>query len=270
MVKGRFMMSKSINILIVEDEEQLCVGLRELLQGRGYQVEVAEDILQAQEKRKWAQERREPFHLYLLDVMLGRDSGFELCEEIRREEDVPVIFLTAMDDEDSVIRGLEIGADDYVTKPFRSRELLSRIEANVRRYRSGLNQNFPEQEVKAAVESEPAKGKQCFQSGEIVFVPGEERVYLKGKELKLRRTEIILLKYFMQNHGILLRREQILESLWDSAGDFVEDNTLSVQISRLRGQIGRYGDEGREYIETVRGIGYRWCPPVRCEVFHNA
>lgn len=249
-----------MRILIVEDEKQLRIGLHELLQSRGYQVEAAEDIFQAREKRKWAQESKNPFHLYLLDVMLGQDSGFDLCKEIRREEDAPVIFLTAMDDEESVIRGLEIGADDYVAKPFRSRELLSRIEANVRRYQSGFSQIVPGQEPTA--EPGQADGRICLKSGDLLFVPGEERVYLKGKELKLRKIEITLLKYFMQNHGLLLRREQILESLWDSAGDFVEDNTLSVQISRLRQQLGRYGKAGRDYIETVRGLGYRWCVPV--------
>lgn len=247
-----------MKILIVEDEKQLCIGLKELLQGKGYQAESAENVQQAQRKRLEAKEEKEPFGLYLLDVMLQEDSGFALCQKIREEEDTPVIFLTAVDEEDSVIHGLEIGGDDYVTKPFRSRELLSRIEANIRRYRIGICQDFSEQKADIRVDSE--KEKICFQSGELLFVPEEERVYLKGKEIKLRRTELILLKYFMQNHGILLRREQILERLWDSAGEFVEDNTLSVQISRLRQQIGHFGTE--DYIETIRGLGYRWCQPV--------
>jgi len=247
-----------MKILIVEDEEQLLTGLKELLQGKGYQTELAENLLQAQEKRLQAKEEKAPFDLYLLDVMLEEGSGFELCRKIREEEDVPVIFLTAMDDEDSVIYGLEIGGDDYVTKPFRSRELLSRIEANIRRYCSGIFPDFSEQSSNLAAVFE--KGRVCFQSGNLLFVPKEERVYLNGEELKLRKTEITLLKYFMQNYGILLRREQILERLWDSVGEFVEDNTLSVQISRLRRQIGRFGTEN--YIETVRGLGYRWCQLV--------
>lgn len=247
-----------MKILIVEDEKQLRIGLGELLQGKGYQAESAENVQQAQKKRLQAKEEKEPFGLYLLDVMLQGDSGFALCQKIREEEDTPVIFLTAMDEEDSVIHGLGIGGDDYVTKPFRSRELLSRIEANIRRYRTGICQDFSGQEAGSSAVSE--KKKICYQSGELLFVPEEERVYLKGREIKLRRTELILLKYFMQNHGILLRRELILGRLWDSAGEFVENNTLSVQISRLRQQIGRFGTE--DYIETIRGLGYRWCQPV--------
>lgn len=254
-----------MRILIVEDEKQLRIGLRELLQSRGYEIEMAEDVQQAQVKIKEAQKKQKPFHLYLLDVMLQKDSGFELCQNIRKSKDAtPVIFLTAMDDEDSIVQGLEIGGDDYVTKPFRSRELLSRLEANLRRYQTGLPQDSfevtPGKEVVLEGDFRTAAGKKCFQSGNLIFVSEEERVFKKGEELKLRRAELELLKYFMQNHGILLRREQILEKLWDSVEDYVEDNTLSVQISRLRQQIGKY--ETSDYIETVRGMGYRWCQPV--------
>lgn len=254
-----------MRILIVEDEKQLRLGLGELLQGRGYEIEMAEDMQQAQAKIKEARQKREPFHLYLLDVMLHNDSGFVLCQIIRNSKDAtPVIFLTAMDDEDSIVRGLEIGGDDYMTKPFRSRELLSRLEANLRRYQTGFSQDSFEVALGGRVvlggDFRPATGKKCFQSGNLIFVSAEERVFKEGEELKLRRAELELLKYFMQNHGILLRREQILEKLWDSVDDYVEDNTLSVQISRLRQQIGKY--EAGDYIETVRGMGYRWCQPV--------
>ena len=262
----------SMRILIVEDEEQLRLGLFELLSGKGYQIETAGSLEEAVEKRQCAKEENTPFALYLLDVMLQEKSGFTLCEEIRKTENTPVIFLTGVDDEDSVIKGLEIGGDDYITKPFRSRELLSRIQANLRRYTEmTVSKNLEGQKnfrsstsvegfEEAAFSSKDMKTRICLKSGDIVFVEKEERVYLAEEELKLRKVELELLKYFMQNDGLLLRRERILERMWDSVGEFVEDNTLSVQISRLRQKIGKYGKE--DYIETVRGMGYRWCQPV--------
>lgn len=268
-----------MRILIVEDEEQLRLGLSELLSGKGYQIETAGSLEEAEEKRDLAKTENTPFQLYLLDVMLQEKSGFSLCEEIRKTENTPVIFLTGVDDEDSVIRGLEIGGDDYITKPFRSRELLSRIQANLRRYTAELmvsGSTDRKEDVnsgmavgdsgEAAFAKKDKRPKTCLKSGDIVFVEEEERVYLANEELKLRKVELELLKYFMQNDGLLLRRERILERMWDSVGEFVEDNTLSVQISRLRQRIGKYGKE--DYIETVRGMGYRWCQPV--EKMHNA
>lgn len=245
-----------MRILVVEDEEQLCIGLCELLRGKGYQVETAKNIQEAEEKRRKAKKENVPFQLYLLDVMLERESGFTLCQLIRKNENTPIIFLTAMDDEESVVHGLELGGDDYVTKPFRSRELLSRIQANLRRYR--VEPHKEHENLENAFDCD--RKKLYYRSGEIVFAVGEERVYLQEKELSLRKMELELLKYFMQNNGILLRRERILEKMWDSVGDFVEDNTLSVQISRLRQRIGKYN--GENYIETIRGMGYRWCQPV--------
>lgn len=247
----------NMRILVVEDDEQLRVGLAELLTNHDYQVEVAGDFSGACETCRRALREGRPFHLFLLDVMLQEESGFSLCEEIRTLTDAPVIFLTAKDDEESIARGLDIGGDDYIAKPFHTKELLARISANLRRYcQKSVSVNPADSPV---VESGEAGN--CLKCGGLIFVCGEERVYAGGQELKLRRMELILLKYFMENHGILLRREQILGRLWDDVGEFVEDNTLSVNISRLRRRLGKW--EGADYIETVRGLGYRWTYPVR-------
>lgn len=248
-----------MRILIVEDDEQLRVGLAELLTNHDYQVEVAGDFSGARKAYRRALREERPFHLFLLDVMLQEESGFSLCEEIRTLTDAPVIFLTAKDDEESITRGLDIGGDDYIAKPFHTRELLSRISANLRRYCQKAGSINPVDSQ--VVESGEREAGRCLKCGDLIFVCGEERVYIGGQELKLRRMELILLKYFMENHGILLRREQILGRLWDDAGEFVEDNTLSVNISRLRRRLGKW--EGADYIETVRGLGYRWTYPVR-------
>lgn len=153
------------------------------------------------------------------------------------KKNTPIIFLSALDDEEHVIEGLNLGADDYIAKPFRKRELLARVSANIRR-------KLREQD------------KKIIKSGELSFVTAEERLFSGGREIELRKTELELFKYMIQSNGRLIRREQLLEYLWDSAGVDVEDNTLSVHMSRLRKKIGKTA-EG-EYIETVRGIGYRW------------
>lgn len=229
-------------ILVVEDDLQLRQGIEELLQDAGYEVTVAGDILSAGKLRSTVQKADEGFDLYLLDIMLGRGSGFRLCREIREKEDTPIIFLSALDDEEHVIEGLNLGADDYIAKPFRRRELLARVSAHLRR--TGRKDE-----------------KSLMESGDITYVLGEERVFISGEEITLRKVELALLKYFLESNGRLLQREQILEYIWENDSLFVEDNTLSVQISRLRKQIGRF--ENQEYIETLRGIGYRWCQPVR-------
>lgn len=229
-----------MKILVVEDDPQLQLGLGELLSDREYEVEIAEDSRSAKRTRKNCLESGERFDLYLLDIMLGDCSGFELCRAIREEEETPVIFLTALADEEYVIKGLDIGGDDYITKPFRGGELLARIAAHLRRH----------------VREKGKDEEQFLVSGDLLYQMEEERVYLKGQEIVLRKVEQELLKLFLESDGRLLRREQILEYIWDQKGEFVEDNTLSVQISRLRKHLGKY--EQQDYIVTLRGIGYRW------------
>lgn len=252
------------NILIVEDDAVLRSGIRELLQESGYRVSAAENCQDAQKIRMAAKSSGEIFDLYILDIMLENGSGFSLCEEIRQEEETPVIFLSALDDEDHIIRGLNLGADDYISKPFHRRELLARVAAHIRRgNQQSVRNNAGQQQMYSAehgsdhtMNVSDGGAFPVIRSGDIVFRMGEERIYIQGKEVLLRRLEAALLIYFMQSNGRLLRREQILEYIWDKDGLFVEDNTLSVHISRLRKRIGKY--QGEEYIETIRGIGYRW------------
>ena len=175
--------------------------------------------------------------LYLLDVMLPDGSGFDLCTYIREElrSEAPIIFLTALDDEDSVVKGLSLGGNDYIGKPFRVRELMARVGAHLNRCR------------KCGV---------VYKVGDLTYDRETGHVFKAGKELELRRNELKLLGCFMENPGILIPREGLLELMWDIDGDFVDDNTLSVAVSRLRKKLGKWN--GRDYIDTVRGIGYRW------------
>ena len=160
--------------------------------------------------------------LILLDVMLPGESGFALFRALREHTDAPVIFLTSCTEEEDAVRGLDAGADDYIAKPFRLRELISRIRANLRRHGTA-------QETVSALPSAP--------------------------ELALTATEQRLLEYFLQNRGIYVTREQILAALWDAKGSFVSDNTLSVHICRLRDKLKA---AGCGQIRTKRGIGYCW------------
>lgn len=244
-----------LNILIVEDDTALRNGIQELLQESAYSVWTAENYQNAQKIRSTMESSGKSFDLYILDVMLENGSGYTLCQEIRQTEDTPVIFLSALDDQDHIIQGLNLGADDYISKPFHRRELLARVAAYIRRGNQQFRREKPGQQTD--------QKELVFRSGDIVFKILEERIYIREKEILLRKLEIELLKYFLESNGRLLRREQILEYIWDKDGLFVEDNTLSVHISRLRKRIGNY--QGEEYIETIRGIGYRWKQPIHRE-----
>lgn len=224
-------MSKG-KILVVEDERDIREGLCELLTRDGYTVAACGSSQEAEKSIACG-----GVDLYLLDVMLPDGSGFGLCEYIRGElgSDAPVIFLTALDDEDSVVKGLEMGGNDYLGKPFRKRELMARVGAHLNRYH---------------------KSSDVYRAGDLSYDKPAGRVYKRGEKLELRKNELKLLGFFMENPGILIPRERLLELMWDIDGEFVDDNTLSVEISRLRKKLGRWND--REYIDTVRGIGYRW------------
>ncbi len=222
-----------MRLFIAEDDEVLREGLAELFSSAGYETVCASSLRKARE----AAAEEKDISLYVVDLMLGDGSGLSLVREIRSASDTPIIILTALDGEDTVIEGLSCGADDYVTKPFRAGELLARIEANLRR-------SF----LKGAVVS-----------GHIEYSFTEGRLLVSGEEKQLRRGEIKLLELFLKSGGRLLRREYIFETLWSGDADSVDENTLSVLVSRLRKELGRF--EGREVIETVRGVGYRWTLP---------
>ena len=213
-------------ILLVEDNEMIRKGLTYTLKQEHFEAVVCKNRTEAE-----AVIDHELFDLVILDVMLPDGSGYEICREIKEyAPDTPVIFLTAKDEENDVVLGFDLGADDYVIKPFRSRELVSRIHNVLRRY------NKHEQEIRVGDVRVDLLANRVFQ--------GEEEVTLSPLEYRI----LILL---LQNRGRTVSREQILNKIWDYAGNVVEDNTLTVYIRRIRSKLGE------ELIETVKGIGYR-------------
>lgn len=220
-------------ILIIEDEVFLRKNIKELLQKHGYNVMDAASKAEAMQYIL----HKQSVDLYLVDVWLPDGDGFEICEQIRLNGTAPVLFLTACDDEDSIVKGLQIGGDDYISKPFRSAELLSRIEANLRRVTMERQQ------------------RQIIRCGEIVLDVTQERAFKNGEDLGLGLIEYQLLEVLMRHEGRIVKRELLLGQIWDSSGKFVQDNTLSVSVRRLRNKVGQ------EYIETVHGYGYRFVKP---------
>ena len=222
-----------MKVLFVEDDHSISMGLEYSLLQEGYEVRtchLAAEAVKALEE--------ESFDLCLLDVTLPDGNGYEICRRAKRREETAVIFLTACDDEGNVVMGLDMGADDYITKPFRIRELLSRMKSVLRRY----------QKTDGA--------SQCFRFGDISIHPLQAKVYKKNEEISLTAMEYRLLLALAMAEGKVLSRNQLLESLWDIGGDYVNDNTLTVYIKRLREKLGGDGGE-TELIKTVRGLGYR-------------
>ena len=217
-------------IVLVEDDEILRRDMVEILTRRDYQVKAVKSYKEAEKAFMEGIEA----DLYLIDVMLPDKSGFVLCQRIRTFCDTPIIFLTACSDEASVVKGLDMGGDDYVTKPFRVAELLSRISDNLRR--------VGRKEEEGILLSGDLK--LCRESHKLFRRQGE-----KWGEVKLSKTEWMLLEYMMLHQGRVLKREQILAHIWDEQGNFVEDNTLSVTLSRLRKKVGDY--ENQPYWDVV-------------------
>lgn len=219
-------------ILMVEDDFALAMGTEYALQSEGYEVVRAINIETAGKLYDGS------IDLILLDVMLPDGTGFSFCEEIRaRGEHVPIIFLTAVSEEANIVQGLELGADDYITKPYRVKELLSRIAANIRR--STYNAEVP---------------ANVYSFGCHQFYMDKFALFREGKEVECTTSELKLLRILLINQGNVLERRTLLEKLYDIDGEFIDDNTLSVYMKRLR---DRLGDDGN-YIETVRGVGYRF------------
>ena len=231
-------MEGCMNILIVEDDGVIAEGLSYALTDSGYGAHRCATYTAAIQEVAAA-----PYDLYLLDLSLPDGSGYDLCRLIKQNHHAPVLFLTAVSDEGNVVRGLDMGADDYITKPFRIRELISRIHTAMRHY-----QNTP-----GALAS-PAPGP--LQTGGISVYSERAKVYKNGAEITLTALEYRLLLTFIEGRGRVFTRAQILESLWDVAGNFVNDNTLSVYIKRLRDKL-EDDPQNPALIETVRGLGYR-------------
>lgn len=226
-------MDMSRRILLVEDDMTIALGLEYALQEENYELTVCHDAASA--KLNIA---GKDYDLALLDVSLPDGNGFDLCRQLKAKKDVPVIFLTARDDEGSIVMGLDIGADDYITKPFRLRELQSRIRSVLRR---------------AGKKSEE---EQIYHYGNVEVNITRGKVKKNGEELFLTALEYRLLLTLINNEGHILTRNQLLENIWDVSGEFVNDNTLTVYIKRLREKIG---DEPQNpaIIVTERGLGYR-------------
>ena len=219
-------------VLLVDVDTSIVSSLRTFLNQEGFQVTSANNHKETIDLLDSGQYH---FDLALLDVSLPDGSGFSLCSAIKANSDIPVIFLTASDDEYSVVAGLDLGADDYISKPFRPRELISRMNSVLRRYHRG-SQPLEYHELKA----DTVRGL----------------VYKNNVELTLSALEYRLLLLFLSNQGIVLTRSRLLDELWDMAGEFVNDNTLTVYIKRLREKI-EADPAHPEYIKTIRGLGYK-------------
>ena len=221
-------------ILYVEDDPGLIDGLQYTLESSGYAVDNARTVREA---LSLFQNGR--YDLLLLDVTLPDGTGFDVCRKVRSSSTVPIIFLTASDQEISIVKGLDMGGDDYITKPFRLNELLSRMKALLRR-----SLQF-------------SRAETILEANGIRIDTAERLVWKNGRLVDLPLAEYRLLCLFMQNPNHLLSRELILDRMWDGNGNFVDDNTLSVYIRRLRNKIEDTPNAPR-YLLTERGIGYKW------------
>ena len=221
-------------VLVVEDDAMIVEGLKLSLTQEGYQVRTAATKAEALAVLNGPE--RNQIQICLLDVMLPDGNGYEICSEIRRNSNMPILFLTACDDEVHTVLALEQGADDYITKPFHIRELMARMKAVLRR-----TQGMPVESV-------------LHQVGANQINLQTAKVYRDGQEVRLTAMEYKLLLVLLRHRGQLLSRQQLLGILWDDAGDYVNDNTLTVYMKRLRNKLD---DREGAYIETVRGMGYR-------------
>lgn len=219
-------------ILIVEDDKSIVTNLTEFLQKEGFSITSVDGQAKA---LALLEESAADFDLLLLDVSLADGNGFAICSAVKSTTSLPVIFLTASGDEYSVVTGLDLGADDYIAKPFRPRELVSRIHNILRRY---------------------GKSNTVLEYKNLTVDVNRGAVSKDGQELLLSALEYRLLLYFMNNKEIVLSRSRLLDALWDMAGEFVNDNTLTVYIKRLREKIEE-DPQNPALIKTIRGMGYK-------------
>lgn len=222
------------HLLLLEDDMSLIDGLSYSLKKQGYEVDIVRTVNEA--GNVWSDGK---YDLLILDVSLPDGSGFDVCRKVRQVSKVPIIFLTASDEEVSMIMGLDIGGDDYITKPFKLGVLVSRINALLRRTR-----DFSTEDT------------EIISNGITIFLL-QGRVYKENIALDLTTAEYKLLCLFMKNPGIILTKERILDKLWDNNGNYVDDNTLAVYIRRLRIKI-EANPGNPQMLVTVRGMGYKW------------
>lgn len=219
-----------MNIFLLEDDEAIGIGLKYSLENEGYTVTIATSVKSAFEIIN-----KEKFALYILDLTLPDGSGYDVCKKIKSIGDFPVIFLTAYDDEVNVVMGLELGADDYISKPFRVKELIARIKSVLRRYNR--------------------ESKGIINIGNVLINTNKATVFKNGQEVILTAMEYKLFLILLNNRGNILSRNKLLEYIWDVEGDFVNDNTLTVYIKRLRDKI-EDDPSSPMIIKTIRGLGY--------------
>lgn len=221
-----------INLLLIEDDTTLSYAIDYALTQEGIHVTTCNSYEDA------IQKFNNSFDIMLLDIMLGDGNGYDLCKYIRTISQIPIIFITALDEEANIVLGLDLGGDDYITKPIKLKELTSRINALLRRNNKTLTKNF-------------------LYSGEIRVDLKQFKVFLKNTEINLTSSEYKLLLLLLDNFGNTLTKDQILNKLWDCNENFIDINTLNVYIKRLRSKI-QDSVSSPKYIETVRGYGYRW------------
>ena len=219
-----------MNVFLLEDDEAIGIGLKYSLENEGYTVTIATSVKSAFEIIN-----KEKFALYILDLTLPDGSGYDVCKKIKSIGDFPVIFLTAYDDEVNVVMGLELGADGYISKPFRVKELIARIKSVLRRYNR--------------------ESKGIIKIGNVLINTNKATVFKNGQEVILTAMEYKLFLILLNNRGNILSRNKLLEYIWDVEGDFVNDNTLTVYIKRLRDKI-EDDPSAPMIIKTIRGLGY--------------
>ena len=221
-----------MNILLVEDDGPLAMGIEYALRKSGFSVQIAKSVKEANELFNSS------IQLILLDVSLPDGSGYDFCKSIRAKSDVPIIFMTALDDEANVVFGLDIGGDDYISKPIRISELVSRINALMRRQSKTVDIDT-----------------RYLVSGSVQVEPLKCKVAVRGFDVNLTAAEYKLLLLLIENRDKVLNRSTIIEQLWDIDGNFVDYNTLNVYVKRLREKIET---DSEKHIETLRGLGYVW------------
>ena len=216
-------------ILIVEDDIAIQETLKELLCMKGYQVQQAYHMKEALLLDK------SHIDVMIIDIQLPDGNGITLCQQMRQQSQIPILFLTAKDDEQTIVEALNAGGDDYITKPFRANELLARLNCIMRR----IEHNHD-----------------IIQTNDLSIDIRKYRVMKNNQEIVLSAIGYEILFLIVQNQGMVITRERMIEFIEEKTGTYIEDNTVSVHMKRLREKLGQY--QQQEYIETVRGIGYRW------------
>ena len=222
-------------ILLVEDDRNIAITISYYLQQEGFTINTAKTVKEGIEKIK-----NNEYDLMLLDINLPDGTGYALYQEMKNIQEIPTIFLTALDEEKDIVKGFDLGADDYITKPFHAGELLSRIK-NVLRHNIKTAKKEIEEKIK-------------IKNVEINLSCG--KVLKEGKEIELTALEYKILVMLFENRGKMITREQILSYIWDNEQNFVNDNTLTVYIKRIREKIEDNPNKP-EIIRTVRGVGYK-------------